>query len=181
MSREEVNDYFEIKALRVAVGDFVIEPGSMTMWVNTRHILTTTEEEALDIISALNAGESFSELARAHSLDTATGAQGGEFGWVSADLIEDRYSPEYADAARVLNIGEISAPVQSSLGFHIIQVHGREDREMSEPEIEFRHQQDVAEWMNGLKDKEGNEYSIDDDVWINHVPTFPVWSGLRIR
>jgi peptidyl-prolyl cis-trans isomerase C len=94
--------------------------------------LIETEDEANEIIAALDAGESFSLLATSRSLDTGSGSRGGELGWQPIDL----YVPAFADAIRTAEIGTIVGPVESDFGFHIIQVRAIEERELDDSQRE---------------------------------------------
>jgi parvulin-like peptidyl-prolyl isomerase len=170
MSREDVNRIFEARALRKALSEMVVEPENTSVWVNARHILVETEDEALDIIDALRAGESFAALAQAKSTDTGSGAQGGELGWANTE----NYVTEFADATRELEIGAISDPVQSDFGFHIIQVREREDRDISEAAVDANREEAFDDWLDDLRDSEGYTVEISD-IWPDYVPTDPPW------
>jgi hypothetical protein len=172
MSREEVNAYFETQALRKALSKVAVETDTTSIWANARHILVTTEQEALDIVEALNSGESFADLARINSLDTGSGEQGGELDWADTN----NYVDEFAEAVRTLPIGAISAPVQSQFGFHIIQVRERENRELDEAYVDYNREQDFADWVNTLRDRDENEYDIKGDLWLDYVPQTPQWA-----
>jgi len=90
--------------------------------IRVSHILVETEEEAKEILAELERGTDFAELARARSIDTASGVQGGEVGFI------DRHSPiveEFKEAAFALDVGEVSQPVKSQFGWHIIRVEER--------------------------------------------------------
>lgn len=91
--------------------------------VNARHILVADEATALEIIERLNAGEDFAVIAQAESLDTSSGANGGELGYFTVGEMV----PAFEDAAYSLDINEISAPVKSDYGYHIIQVTDKRD------------------------------------------------------
>src|SRR5690606_17635542 len=80
VTREEVRAYFQREALRAKVAEAATAETVDTTdaEVQVRHILVATEQEALDVLAALEAGESFTELARAVSLDTGSAANGGE-------------------------------------------------------------------------------------------------------
>lgn len=73
-----------------------------------------------DLHKRLLAGEDFAELAKAHSAD-GTREMGGDLGWFE----HDRMVPEFADAAFALQPGQISAPVRSAFGYHLIKVDDR--------------------------------------------------------
>ena len=90
--------------------------------IRVSHILVETEEEAKEILAELERGTDFAELARAKSIDTASGVQGGEVGFI------DQHSPiveEFKEAAFALDVGEVSQPVKSQFGWHIIRVEER--------------------------------------------------------
>ena len=86
--------------------------------LNARHILVADEATANEIIEKLNAGEDFAELAKEFSTDPGSGQQGGDLGWFTVGTMV----PEFNDAAYALKVDEISKPVQTQHGFHIIQV-----------------------------------------------------------
>lgn len=92
--------------------------------VRTSHILVKDKARAEEIRARIEAGEDFATLAAAHSLD-ATAQRGGDRGW----QLYQRLHPAYANAARELPEGEISAPVQTPFGWHLIRVDGKRDRE----------------------------------------------------
>jgi foldase protein PrsA len=64
------------------------------------------------------AGENFTDLVNEASEDEATKSKGGELGYFSAR----RMPPEFIEQLEKLNLGEISAPIRSHLGFHIVQL-----------------------------------------------------------
>jgi len=124
-----------------------------------------TEEQALEILDALQSGESFSELARAASQDPGSASNGGELGWAAAA----NYFDEFRDAVLSLPIGEISGPVQTQAGYHIIQVRAREERETEDQE---RDQLAASQFISYLEDlRAENEANIDiADNWPDYVP-----------
>lgn len=63
----------------------------------------------------------FSELAKKHSEDPSSALKGGEIGWVPLGALD----PAYEAAALALKVGEISDPVRSAFGFHLIELIGR--------------------------------------------------------
>jgi peptidyl-prolyl cis-trans isomerase C len=90
--------------------------------VHARHILVNTEAEALDIITQLNAGADFATLAAQRSIDTGTGAQGGDLGWFA----EGEMIQEFEDAAFAIEPGTVGqVPVQTQFGWHVIKVDER--------------------------------------------------------
>lgn len=80
------------------------------------HILVNDEALANDLHAQIVAGGDFAALASANSSDTASAIDGGSLGWSPFSA----YVPQFADAAKALGVGEVSAPVQSDYGWHII-------------------------------------------------------------
>ena len=80
------------------------------------HILVNDEALANDLHAQIVAGGDFAALASANSSDTASAIDGGSLGWSPFSA----YVPQFADAAETLGVGEVSAPVQSDYGWHII-------------------------------------------------------------
>ena len=88
-----------------------------------RHILVETEEIAKTVISMLDGGMDFSELAREKSTDSS-GANGGELGWFSPQQMVK----EFSDAAAALEKGSYTkSPVQSQFGWHVIMLEDVRD------------------------------------------------------
>lgn len=81
-------------------------------------ILLATEEEAQDVLDRLDDGELYEQLALELSLDPTSGAQGGVLSGVTPDQI----GPEFAAAVAALELDEISEPVESTFGWHIIRL-----------------------------------------------------------
>jgi parvulin-like peptidyl-prolyl isomerase len=167
LSDEFIDRYFEVRALRQAVRDaLTADMTEMSPHVNVRHILVATEEEANDVIAALEAGESFADLARSVSTDTGSGAQGGELGWSPLT----NYVKPFADAAETAEIGAIVGPIESEFGFHVIQVRAREDRELDEQGLETAKNRVFDDWLQEQKDAETDNIQIFD-VWSSFVPS----------
>ncbi|MCH7322812.1 peptidylprolyl isomerase [Solibacillus sp. MA9] len=86
--------------------------------LNARHILVEDEALAKEIVAKLKAGEDFAKLAKEYSTDTGSAEKGGELGWFSVGTMVEQFN----DAAYALEVNEISEPVKSDFGYHIIQV-----------------------------------------------------------
>lgn len=89
--------------------------------VKARHILVATEAEANSIIAELKAGGDFAAIARARSLDRATGPLGGEAGWFTRDMM----TPPFAAAAFSTSPGDIAQPFSTEFGWHVLEVIDR--------------------------------------------------------
>ena len=84
------------------------------------HILIKDEAKAKEIREKAVNGEDFATLAKENSEDTGTKDNGGSLGTVTYDTTN--YVQEFTDAFKALGEGEISEPVQSTYGYHIIKV-----------------------------------------------------------
>jgi peptidyl-prolyl cis-trans isomerase C len=93
---------------------------TQTERIRARHILVGTEKEAKDIIARLNNGEKFEDLAKQYSLDGSKD-YGGDLGYFTAPEMV----PEFSKAAFALKVGEISQPVHTDFGWHIIKLEDR--------------------------------------------------------
>jgi len=112
-------------------------------------------------------GEDFATLARAHSEDPGSAASGGDLGWVSPGQMV----PEFQKAMDGLKIGEISQPVQSPFGWHLIQVLERRDRDVSQERLRAAARQQIharkanerfEQWLRQLRDEAYVEVFLED-------------------
>ncbi len=106
-----------------------------------------TDDEALakakDIRAKLVGGAKFDELAKAESDDVGSGANGGELG----DFTRGRMVPQFEEAAFALKPGEISEPVKTQFGYHVILVekHDAKKFEDVQPEISEKVKPELAQ------------------------------------
>jgi peptidyl-prolyl cis-trans isomerase SurA len=140
-----------------------------------RHILIKTNElvpeaEARRRLESLKERldnkADFAALARLHSED-ASGAKGGDLGWISqSDTV-----PEFERAMDALAPGQVSAPVQTPFGWHLIQVLERRDEDLSSDRrrvaalnaLRARKSDDsYQEWVRQLRDRAYVEYRLDE-------------------
>lgn len=94
--------------------------------VRARHILVETEDEAKELKKKLDDGADFEKLAAELSKDSGSKAQGGDLGFFA----EGQMVKSFSDAAFALKKGEISDPVESSFGWHIIRTEERRKLKM---------------------------------------------------
>lgn len=97
----------------------------MNTEIEARHILVEDEEKAKDIKKQLDDGGDFAKLAKENSTDEGTAEEGGDVGFFTVGSMV----PEFEDAAFKMKKGEISDPVQSDFGYHIIEVLDKKDTE----------------------------------------------------
>ncbi|WP_303567612.1 peptidylprolyl isomerase [Marinovum sp. 2_MG-2023] len=96
---------------------------------NASHILVETEEEAADLVTRARDGEDFAELAKAHSTGPS-GPNGGNLGWFGEGMMV----PEFENAVKDMGKGDISEPVQTQFGWHVIKLN--DTRVQEAPELE---------------------------------------------
>ncbi|WP_446808100.1 peptidylprolyl isomerase [Methylomonas sp. 2BW1-5-20] len=140
-----------------------------------RHILIKTNElvddaeaqkRLLALRERINDGDDFANLARAHSDDKGSAINGGSLDWVGPGALV----PPFEEAMNKLAINEISQPVQTQFGWHMIQVLGRENQDNSEQfkkdkireEIRKRKIEEETElWLRRLRDEAFVEIDLD--------------------
>jgi peptidyl-prolyl cis-trans isomerase C len=89
----------------------------MTTEVRASHILVKTEQEAKDLYNEISGGKSFAEIAQAKSL-CPSGQNGGDLGFFGKGMMVKPFE----DAAFSLEVGELSQPIETQFGWHLIQV-----------------------------------------------------------
>ncbi|GAB4509777.1 MAG: peptidylprolyl isomerase [Sulfuricaulis sp.] len=127
-----------------------------------RHILVKEEAEAKDILAQLGKGAKFDKLAKEKSVDTQSGKNGGDLGWINQGMVV----PEFFNAAMAMKKSAVSTePVKSDFGWHIIKVE--DTRPLKIPTFEqfisdqraranlYRKMQDdrIGNLVKDLKDK----------------------------
>lgn len=146
--------------------------GSSIVQNHARHILLRTGPELTEAAAAARLAEyrqrieaglaSFESLAREHSQD-GSAAQGGDLGWASPG----RYVPEFEQALDALKPGEISKPVVSRFGVHLIQLverrkaklSGREERDVAREAVRQKKLEDAyADWAREQRARAYVEY-----------------------
>jgi len=100
------------------------------------------------------------------STDTSNKDLGGDLGWFT----REKMVTEFSDAAFALQIGEISQPVKSSFGFHIIQALGHEVRSLTPDDVTQAKETAFSKW---IEDKRTEKDVKTFDRWIQSVPTDP--------
>ena len=88
--------------------------------MHARHILVENEDDAKKAYDRVKGGEDFAKVAKELSKDPGS-SDGGDLGWFT----KDRMVKEFADAAFAMKPGDISQPVKSQFGWHVIKVEER--------------------------------------------------------
>ena len=127
---------------------------------NASHILVKDEDQAKTIRKDIDNGKKFEALAKEHSIGP-TGKNGGNLNWFDlASMV-----PEFSTALMVLSEGDVSQPVQTKFGWHIIKLN--ETREKKIPEFKRIE----AQLRQNLRQKKINDYlkSLSENSEINFV------------
>ena len=96
--------------------------------LKARHILVKDKKTAEEVEAKLDKDGDFAALAKEYSTDTGTAANGGDLGWFSTGEMV----PEFEEAAAKLKKDEISKPVKSEFGYHVIQLLDKKEKESYE-------------------------------------------------
>jgi peptidyl-prolyl cis-trans isomerase C len=88
--------------------------------VRASHILVKTEKEAQAIIQQVKGGASFDDIARKVSI-CPSGKSGGDLGWFG----RNRMVKPFEEAAFKLDVGQLSEPVKTQFGYHVVKVTGK--------------------------------------------------------
>lgn len=164
---EHKNEYENAKARHILIRF----QGSQVPIRKEQKDLTDAEalEKAKLVRDRLAKGEDFAAVAKAESDDVGSGAQGGDLG----SFTRGRMVPVFEEAAFSLPINEISQPVKSQFGYHLIQVQERSTQplESVRAEIEKRLRTDVArKAMEGIR---ANSKAMLDDAYFGPVAPPP--------
>jgi len=89
----------------------------MAKQVHAAHILVKGEDKAKELLTKVNAGESFGDLAKKHS-DCPSGKKGGDLGWFS----RGQMAKEFEEAAFNGQKGATVGPVKTQFGWHVIKI-----------------------------------------------------------
>jgi len=114
--------------------------------VKTAHILVETEEKAKEIKKKLNKGSNFAELVKEFSKDESSKASGGEISYVT----KGQLVPEYEEKAFSLKKNDISEPVKTQFGWHIIKMLDKRavqvpNKEQAEQSIKNKLSREIVE------------------------------------
>ena len=114
-------------ALRTVYDQAIKEMGKEEE-VHARHILVETEDEAKAVLAELKQGGDFEKLAKAKSKDPSAAKNGGDLGYFT----KDQMVPEFAETAFKLPKGQLSDPVKSQFGWHVIRAEDKRSKPVPE-------------------------------------------------
>ena len=117
VTAEEIETYYNEN-----IAQFTSKPGA-----NIYHILVDSEEKANEVLDKYNAGTSFADLAAEYGTD-GTASRGGALGFIEYDTTQ--YDADFMAGAKELGEGEVSKPVKTQFGWHLIKVDGVQTEEV---------------------------------------------------
>lgn len=139
---------YKIQLLQTRLSDKVtadLKPVQEQVWA--RHILVTDETTANDLYAQLLEGADFATLAQFNSLDTSNASTGGDLGWFGTGVMVT----EFETAAFALKPGQISPPVKTDFGWHIIQCIDHAERNLTASEFNAYKQRVFTKWLDEQK------------------------------
>ena len=134
------------------------------VWV--RQILTSDVETANQARKRLMDGEDWTNVASQMSLDETTKNQGGDMGWFAQGV----QPAEIDQIAFTIKVGEISSPIKTDAGYHIIQVIAHEVRPLDEGVYQQERQKKFDDWLTTAQQSD----QIQKYSWETVVPKEPV-------
>lgn len=169
-SENDIKELYRVQILSTKIYEEItadVPTEEEQIWA--RHILVGTREEAEDVLARLENGEDWTQIAAEVSTDTSNKDQGGDLGWFGLNKMVE----EFENIAFSLEIGEISNPVETSFGFHIIQLLGKEVRPLDSTTLDQNKSTFFSDWLT----KEREKYTIEqyDEVWTEIVPDTPAF------
>jgi parvulin-like peptidyl-prolyl isomerase len=168
MTRDDYRKFYEGFLLRNKLLEEVtkdLERSQEKAWA--RHILVADESLAKLIVERARNGDDFAKLAAEFSIDTSNKDKGGDLGWFGKGMM---VAP-FEEAVFSLPIGQISDPVQTDYGWHIIQVIAREVVPLSNDELEQSKETFFRTFLQELRQKA--EITINENFWKKIVPKEP--------
>lgn len=132
--------------------------------VRARHILVEEEETAQELLSELEEGADWVELAAEYSTDQSNAEEGGDLGWFG----RGRMVESFEEAAFGAEEGETVGPVESQFGLHLIQVLGRRNQELEGQALEEAVQLEFSRWLSEARSEADIDVSGD---WLQLIPT----------
>ncbi len=144
-----------------------LEPTEEQVWV--RHILVDSEEVANEVKTKLDDGADWHDIAAEYSTDESNKDNGGDLGWIGAD---DSYDEDFlAGAFALTEDGQISDPVESQFGWHIIQLVSKATNSVSSSKFTQIKQNFFTDWLEEIRTSR-DDIVISDD-WTKYCPDTP--------
>ena len=134
--------------------------------VLVQHLIVQDEAVAEEVFQRYEDGQPWEELVLEYSEDTSTNENAGEIGWLSLRDLQSQFGQQGL-IIFTAPLGQVIGPVESSIGFHLIIVDGREDRPLSEFALQQLTQTIYSNWVQSLRAEAEIEII---DGWEEHLP-----------
>ncbi len=142
-----VSQLYREKVMDAVLAEADIPKEEEQIWA--RHILVADLQTAQEVEAKLKAGEDWTKLAAEYSTDTSNKDKGGDLGWFG----KGQMVSEFEQAAFALtDIGQISEPVQTQFGYHIIQLLGRRTQPLTDTQYQQARQSAFSDWLSTQRD-----------------------------
>lgn len=129
-----------------------------------KHILVSDEDEIERVRRSVMRSGNFDKVAKEKSIDTASAENGGDLGYV----LQEELVPEFGDVAFILKVGEVSKPVKTQYGWHIIKVEDIRPaeflpfEEVKDGIIQKLQEQAIQEYLLSLTQNSNVEIFVDN-------------------
>jgi foldase protein PrsA len=141
-----------IESIKVSDEDIDAGIANMKKEINARHILVKDKKTADEVLAKLKEGGDFAKLAKEYSTEEIAQETGGDLGWFGPS----KMVPEFEKAAFALKKGEISEPVKTSFGYHIIELLDTREAKLEQTDEELK-----AEVTDKLKEVQFEEKLVE--------------------
>jgi parvulin-like peptidyl-prolyl isomerase len=142
--------------------DSEVERTQEQVWA--RHILVEEEQAASDLLSRIEDGEEWGDLASEFSIDESNKEQGGDLSWFG----RGRMVESFEEAAFAGEIGEIVGPVETDFGWHLIEILGHEDRDLDASSFGLAVSQALNAFIAEIRETVEIEVM---EYWVDRVPS----------
>ncbi len=149
VSDKDAEDYYNTHKTEFATKD----------QVHVAHILVQKQEEAQKILKDLQGGADFGKLAKQSSIDPGSKDKGGEYPWTD----KDKYVPAFGNASWKLEPGQLSQPIKTDYGYHIIKLIGKRPagqrtfeevkQEIKDKLLSQKKKEEFNKWLNTIRKK----------------------------
>jgi parvulin-like peptidyl-prolyl isomerase len=150
LTESELRDRLEQNMLRddlqTAIGQEQV-PATQEQ-IHARDIVVATQDQANDVLTQLQGGADFGQLAQQLSTDTSSKGNGGDLGWIGHGVLDKAVD----DAAFALQPGQLSGVIQGASGFYVVQVLEKDPaRPVPAAQLDTQRQKAFSDWLDSRR------------------------------